>query len=671
MGVKVGRFMSVSGTEYEVRLTGETVVGGDIALGVPPVVISMAEGEHKFVGFKSTTATVNIVTNVALTDLYASTPRSILLEVENVTDGTVEYEGWVAPFAFDQPLTGCNDVVTVNAVDRLSAMATEKYVSYGGQAHGTDVSALIAIRYICGRAGITKLATHLNFNGSSLDVMAQASPLDVKVAQAGFLQDEVSDVDALSAIAKFFGYTAHVVGDTMWMYDEHAIIYADAKQRANVNVYHLANIMNPEHYFNDASSPMADNAIGEMMSDVQVSVERAYDGVAISVEGSSTSVLLRDVCQHMVADGDAVTLQEYDEKKGVDYMQTRSLKRCVDMEIAEWPADAVTSDSWTGAMPLRVLHMNRSREDFDDGAGKRVMVKDADARNYIMMRAGSGYATVGVQRDVARYSHTNGYVAVHVGWRYVLKDEWQRVDTPTDGAGQHYLLGVVSLHNGAQRLWQDLSGTSMALWTSGDGPTSFPAKDYEVYPTGQAQRIALSKQEVVMDWIVATVNDGQVYVKLGVGPDVFGAWAKYFVLYIGKLEVVGYGDEIDTDCMGLRDKWGSGDELLNASTMLTTRHATYDSVTKAPIGTNARPCVAPYGVWSAGYMGRKDTENMEIAGVMMEQLKARYKQPRTAYTMAVVGKVMPYQAQVWDGKRYTVESYDRDLYDDVTTIKIN
>ena len=52
MGVKVGRFGSKNGHAYEVRLSGNSVESGEILLGVPPVTISMAAGEHKFCGFK-------------------------------------------------------------------------------------------------------------------------------------------------------------------------------------------------------------------------------------------------------------------------------------------------------------------------------------------------------------------------------------------------------------------------------------------------------------------------------------------------------------------------------------------------------------------------------------------------------------------------------------------
>jgi hypothetical protein len=56
---------------------------------------------------------------------------------------------------------------------------------------------------------------------------------------------------------------------------------------------------------------------------------------------------------------------------------------------------------------------------------------------------------------------------------------------------------------------------------------------------------------------------------------------------------------------------------------------------------------------------------------MMEQLKARYSQPHAAYKMTVRKNIKPYAAVEWNGGTYTVDAYDRDLYDDTTTITID
>lgn len=206
MGIKSGRFTGRNGHEYEVAFVGSTVATDTIELGIPPATISMAAGEHKFCGFKSTTATVNILTDVPLVELYSDGVTDIRLTITDTTDNKVEFDGYVVPFAFDQPYTGKNDSVTVNAVDLLTARKSVKYAKIGST-FAVDEYAHDIVGGIAHRAGIKELVINLNFNGTA-DAMYTDSPLNVLVAQAGFLQDEVGEVDALSDICKFFGYTA-------------------------------------------------------------------------------------------------------------------------------------------------------------------------------------------------------------------------------------------------------------------------------------------------------------------------------------------------------------------------------------------------------------------------------------------------------------------------------
>jgi hypothetical protein len=195
MGAKIGQFTSRSGHAYEVRLTGNTVADGNIDLGIPPATISMSAGAHKFCGFKSTTATVNILTDYPLTELYSAGVTDIRLTITDITDNKVEFDGYVVPFAFDQPYTGKADVVTVNAVDVLTARKDVKYTKIGN-AFAIDEYAHDIVGEIAHRAGLTEIVVNLNFNGTA-DAMYTDSPLNVLVAQAGFLQDEVSEVDAI------------------------------------------------------------------------------------------------------------------------------------------------------------------------------------------------------------------------------------------------------------------------------------------------------------------------------------------------------------------------------------------------------------------------------------------------------------------------------------------
>ena len=113
--------------------------------------------------------------------------------------------------------------------------------------------------------------------------------------------------------------------------------------------------------------------------------------------------------------------------------------------------------------------------------------------------------------------------------------------------------------------------------------------------------------------------------------------------------------------------------MLDARTMLPTRRATFTTNQSMPSygGVNARPSVVTDTEWKGGYMGRSDSESIPISGILMEQLKARYAQPRICYKMTVEQNIQPYAAVYFGGRGYTVEAYDKDLYNSTTTITID
>jgi hypothetical protein len=140
-------------------------------------------------------------------------------------------------------------------------------------------------------------------------------------------------------------------------------------------------------------------------------------------------------------------------------------------------------------------------------------------------------------------------------------------------------------------------------------------------------------------------------------------------MYIESLSIEGYGDDMNTSCPDMQHKYTQGGEYVEAKTMLTTRQSGH--VGGKYLSVNARPAVVTDTEWSGGYMGRKDTESIPITGVLMEQLKARYGVPRPRYQMTVEGNINPYASVVFGGRGYTVEAYERDLYNDTTNITIN
>lgn len=667
MGIKKGRFVSKSGDTYEVRLSGNSVIGGYILFGVPPVTISMAAGEHKFCGFKGTTAVVNIRTDVPLIDLYAQSVTDVQLTVENITKGSIEFDGYVTPFAFDQPFTGKRDSVTVNAVDLISVRKDAKYENIGTE-HGTDRSALSIVQEICKRAGVNTIYLHLNFNDTN-DMMKNASPLDVMVAQAGFLQDEVSDADALSAICKFFGYTGHVIGRSLYLYDEYLL-----DNNSDVNVYALydSGWTRVSHSFNDKNSAYKPQSIFAIHNDISVSVERAYDGIQIKPEGSDTSILLPDVLDDEniedITDAEEIPVSI---DKGVEYRQ-RKRSLLLDYgraNVAGAPSSVddtyLADNTWIDAA---VLYQRRDSEGVEILTNVIAWI-DKSPSNVLWVRkkpkAGDAMLRlVGKQKDSTGFSHTRGYVKVNIDFVWSEDGDWKGDVTPLSFpvARNFRFLRILcgdSVFNIDPSPYYDAD-----RWVKEPIGSIFHYLDNKLVPNGTAQ---LFRKDAI---IVEIPSDGQV--KLDIG------WSEsessyYYAsnLFVTKLSLEGWGEKIDTECSHMKHSFlGRTDEMLEVSLSLTSRSAT-PGRTGGDYGMpNARPGVVTSPDFVAPY-NASGSKEIPISGVLMTQLVGRYGQPRAAYKMTVDGNIKPYASVIFNDKSYTVEAYDRDIYNDTTTITID
>lgn len=666
MGVKVGQFGSKNGHTYEVRLSGNSVESGEILLGVPPVTISMAAGEHKFCGFKSTTAIVNILTDAPLLDLYSESVTGIRFTIEDVTVGTIEFDGYVTPFAFDQPFTGRLDLVTVNAVDLISVRKDVKYENIGPD-HGTDRSALTIVQEICKRAGVNTIYLHLNFNDTN-DMMKDASPLDVMVAQAGFLQDEVSDADALSAICKFFGYTGHVIGRSLYLYDEYLL--ADW---SDVNIYSLyeSGWAKVSHSYKDPNSVYRPQSISSIHNGISVSVERAYDGIQITPEGSDTSILLPDV----LSDDNIEDIAEAEElhvsiDNGVEYRQRKGSK-LLDYgspNISGTPSKIddtyLVENSWNNAA---VLYQSRDSEKVEL-IDNIIAWIDKSPVNVLWVRKKPviGDRTLyiaGRQKDSTCFSHTRGYVKLNIEYVWSNDDDWKG-DVPTINFDNLQIFRFLRILCGDSVFNTDPTPyVSVSRWITGDVGSSFYYKD-KLLATGVAQ--SFRKDELLIE----IPSDGRIRVDVG-WSDSSPTYFNPSNLFIKKLSLEGWGEDVDTSCAHMRHSFaGSTHEMLDVKLSLTSRSATMGRMAGDYGMPNARPGVVTDADWAAPYAGGTG-KKIPISGILMTQLKARYDKPYAAYKMTVDGNIKPYAGVIFNDKTYTVEAYDRDIYNDTTTITID
>ena len=687
MGIKSGRFTGRNGHEYEVALVGASVVTDTINLGIPPATISMAAGEHKFCGFKSTTATVNILTDVPLIELYSAGVTDIRLTITDFTDGVSEFDGFVTPFSFDQPYTSKNDSVTVNAVDLLTSRKSVKYRNFtpfsSQDPYGTDRYALDIIAQIAKNAGIETVVEHINF-----DVTA-TSPLAVKVAQAGFLQDEVGELDALSAICKFFGMTACVVGRTLYLYDEHCLLHAGQGKAINANVYDITEeVTRIAQYYDSQDTPLADQYVAtkDVHNDLSVTIERAYDGIQITPEGSDTSVLLPDVC----ADENMEWLPEDDNslgggtRKSIFTDGTVIHRRPMVSKLLQcgkggasaptaWPENVDNYGDYlrpgadinggtklwdTGAIPLRYV---KSKTEVAENSGYTSYAPEVSSEmsNLIWLRANTEgqYAF----KQLRGYSHTGGFVKLSASVITTPIESYENIENVDFGFWLYWMqigIGGSYLQYGGDdyidEAWGAMSYHTAIQPAKGGGEIASSLRGAEMLTTGK---------------IVRVPNDGEILACA------YSTGALAYNYFIRSLSIEGVGDNIALDHPDMRWVYERGEELLEVSSMLTTRSsgvsATISEVGSVPFGVNARPSVVPETSWVGDYMGERDTQRIPICGILMEQLKARYAQPRICYKMTVDKNIKPYAAVYFGGKGYTVEAYDKDLYNSTTTITID
>ena len=677
MAAKIGTFTSINDRAYKVEMSGPSVKAGTLLLAADPVSVAMEAGERKFVGFKTTTCRVSVVTDEQLTDLYASGPRDILLTVTDVTAATpvVVFKGNILPFSFDQPCGGVNDIVEVHAVDLLSAQKSVKYTPIEGSADDREATDIIL--EICRRVGITKVSTQDNFGRSFVD---SGTLEQIIVAQAGFVQDGVTLPEVVSSIAIFVGYTANVVGDTLYLYDEH-FGHAVTDQSASSSVTYT---YTKGAWSRQRGEDFAPSIILGRGSEVSVNVERAYDGVQITPSGSDFAPILPNVL-----DEDNLTDLDYDDGvagdpvrrynafggEGLRIPRTSSL-----METGspgnpspipfkgDSGVDYMDEIWYTGAIPMLYAFIPKQPDGPEQGSPTTLT-----ETNMMWVKVQKGGPTPGYflrTRPHKATSHTGGYFRVDIEGRMSRPE--------TDPANVYVPEGAKIEKNATAMLdWLHIRSGNMYLNATDSGYTWASARqDSPLKLSTQGGSVSRDALQYIVDGCVfrdpGTVNSGELSVEGILSPN---HQLLMYDFFLTRLSITGVGDTIDPECADMRVEFKEDPvDMLSVDTLLTTRNSGRESVVTdghLTFGVNARGLVITTDIWE-GYLGRQGQEAIPIAGVLMEQLTARYKAPHVAYHMTVDDHDVFTPAPVlYRGDVYTVDSYERNLRDDLITLTID
>lgn len=663
MATKVGRFVSKNGHTYEVKFSGDKITSStnNLELGVPPVVISMAAGETKFEGFKTTTATVNILTDTGVVDLYAERPTDIRLTITDLTSNWVDFDGYVSPFSYDQPRTGCADVVTINAVDLLSAHKGGRYIG------SSATYAETIITEICERIGVNRIVVHYSFFDSSSSTVGRM--LQTAFSTSGFVQDEASDVDVVSAISKFLGYTSVVIGNTLYMYDE-SFVGSSTSERERYLIMTPPNGAVANALWNSSLTTIATQSLlGMAVNNQQITIERAYDGIEISPNGPEKNVILPDVCEdeNVEPNGSAVVVK--DGLSPLFHVEKRTPMKSKVMSIGLWQngavgsSPAVNSGSWSnGAVLMRVESYDYAQKIVSD-TEKYVVPTSVSSKNVLWVRAAAkNDARVRVATQITPATHKGGYVALKMNFSVVADDDWKNTTKAIELDNEKvHKLRLLDIHCGVNTYGYDPESSSTGVWGSSKQAV-FLIEGFKLLPTGESQKHYTSD-------IILKLPDsgGSVYLDISwIGSVVREAADNIF---IESLSLEGWGDDINPRHADLFHSFsGKEDEMLKVDTLLTTRKSGYSD--DLHVGVNARPGCAMSSEWDYRWHGGGSL-SIPMAGVLMAQLKGRYGSPQRVMTMTVDQRIKPYASVLYNGSVLYTDAYDWDIYNNETTITIS
>lgn len=699
-----GSFVGIDNHLYWVYFDGVGVPNAQVTLS--NVVISMDAGDRKFVGFKTTSCKVSIVTDTHLTWAYTESSTGISVSVVDATDSEAIFTGYVVPFAFEQPVSGCADNVTIDCVDVLTANKEILYTSLeDGDRYGVDVRGIDIIRNmvnVAGRDKISQIVIHKNFDWQNLDEIV----LDTMLAQAGFIQDEMTALEAMNAVCVFFGFTAHLVGDKLCLYDEYALVKAANGYDLNAVVEDVNGGYARTKYYQDSASPLqlVELSGDNIHTDVSLTVERAYDGVKVKPVGLNTSYICPDICDPTNVkentDGRG-TESKYPNIEADDTHLVNERRTPVESKVMylgqsdsadgirpwEYNNQITGGGSWVnGAMLLQVAR----KETLKSYMGFWY-VKWSDPKILLWIRdvQGDGLHRMGLQ--YRGYSHTGGYIELRLSHKRSTND-WADLE-PSGNYGDDTELKLFHIKVGDKYFLSDYS-------------TDDPYDDYDApnegprYGDSYAYKDSLDSSEKLKYWdgvvvidrgnimptytatsfekngyVVKINSSEQIKLEIGVDRKVLAGDPIYYEsgIVISKLEILGFGEDINTDSYHYRREFvDSPREFLEVDTSLTTRASYQTTAEVIPLGVNARPGVVPAKNYSGGgYMGMVENQTINGCGILMEQLSNRYNKPHNRYTMTVEGNISPTSKISYKGAYYTVEGYERDIVSNTTTIIIN
>lgn len=228
MSKYTGEFLSINNTPYKIEITTASgTTNKSVILGETPLVVTGSENDFIYEPVKSTGATVTLLTNSFIPELYSGSALGTSVKV--TSGNSVVWVGYLTPCAYTQAYDAPLESLELECVDGLSVLQDIPYQS------DKEITNFLSVIFKClNRAKCFKylfVCDTIQFTSTGTENILTR----LRISEQNFYDEKDYETqpdnevawscyDVLSEIMKYMGYTMAAYGEDVYIIDYDAII---------------------------------------------------------------------------------------------------------------------------------------------------------------------------------------------------------------------------------------------------------------------------------------------------------------------------------------------------------------------------------------------------------------------------------------------------------------
>lgn len=193
----------------------------EIKLSFKNPVVIITDSDGLFAPIKSSSCTITILVDEFIPDLYSPENQGIYIQVKNITDNEIIWQGWNTPCSYSQPYAKSLDNLEIEAV---SCLSTLQNIKYDQVSNTKTIKTVHEILYnIFQKTGYSGSLYYMNDSlGTSLS--------ELKLQESNFFDDDGeawSCYEIIEQICLFMGWSAIPFGNNIYLIDYETLQKSD------------------------------------------------------------------------------------------------------------------------------------------------------------------------------------------------------------------------------------------------------------------------------------------------------------------------------------------------------------------------------------------------------------------------------------------------------------